>query len=113
MAAVGRKKVKLLSGRSIELDGDLIPILEGLYQDVAVARGFEHDFLDMRREIENLLKQLSPKEMRDYFMNSLFLNVVSYENEMAGRILENIARTKAARKGLATRRAPRRARSPR
>ena len=94
------KKVKTRTGRSIELDGDLIPILDALYEDVAVASGFEHDYLQMRAEFEHIAKQLSPKELRDYFVNAAFLNFVSYENEMAARILENIARTKAAQKGL-------------
>jgi len=94
------RKVKMLSKRQIELDGDLIPILDGLYQDVAVASGFEHDFLDTRKEIENLVAQLRPDELREYFMSSLFLNFVSYENEMAERILESIARTKAAKRAV-------------
>lgn len=94
------RKVKLLSKREIELDGDLIPILDGLYQDVAVASGFDHDFLAMRKEMENLVAQLRPEELRDYFMSSLFLNFVSYENEMAGRILESLARTKVAKRAL-------------
>lgn len=103
------RKVKLLSKREIELDGDLIPILDGLYQDVAVASGFEHDFLDMRREIENLVNQLPPEQLREYFMSSLFLNVVSYENEMAGRVLENLAKSRAVRSALSAR--PRRAKT--
>jgi len=108
---VAARKIKLLSKREIELDGDLIPILDGIYQDVAVASGFEHDFLDTRREIEHLVSQLRPEELREYFMSSLFLNFVSYENEMAERILEGIARTKAAKRVSPRRSAGRKARA--
>ncbi|MFN7974072.1 MAG: hypothetical protein U0166_17285 [Acidobacteriota bacterium] len=102
------RTVKLVGGREIEADGDVIPVLEALYQGVAAASGFEHTFLDMRREIEALVSQLSPKELRTYFMNSLFLNVVTYENQMAERILRNITRTKAAQQALRPRPAGRR-----
>jgi len=90
----------MISGREVELCGDLVPILDALYQDVAAASAFDYDYLKMRKEIDFVLDQLTKEEIMQLAANSLFLNYVSYENEMAARIIETIGEA-AGRSGTA------------
>ena len=84
------KKVKTQSGATLALDGDLMAVVETLYREVAVARGFHHTYQDMRREIEQLVDQFPAAEQRRYLIESLFLNTVTYENEMVAAYIKKI-----------------------
>ena len=42
------------------------------------------------REIQHLAEQLSPEELRAYFIESLFLNTVTYENERLGALVKKL-----------------------
>jgi hypothetical protein len=76
------RKVRLSTGREIALDGDLLAILEGLYREVTLKNELKVSFEDMMREIRNLVEQMEERERRAYLVESLFLNSVTYENEM-------------------------------
>ena len=41
----------------------------------------ERSYEDLTREIEHLISQMTPEEVRSYFAESLFLNQVKYEND--------------------------------
>jgi hypothetical protein len=84
------KKVRTQSGAQLTLDGDLMAVVETLYREVAVAREFHHTYQDMRREIEQLVDQFSAAEQRRYLIESLFLNTVTYENEMVAAYIKKI-----------------------
>jgi Zn-dependent M32 family carboxypeptidase len=73
--------IKTISGASITLDGDLLAIMEALYQEVTAKRELERSFEDMVKEIHHLIDQMDDSERRTYLAESLFLNTVKYEND--------------------------------
>lgn len=75
------RTIKTLSGASITLDGDLLAIMEALYQEVTARQGLERSFEDMVKEIHHLIEQMDDSERRTYLAESLFLNTVKYEND--------------------------------
>jgi hypothetical protein len=75
------RTIKTTSGHEITLDGDLLAVLEALFTEVTAKRELERSYEDLTREIEHLISQLTPDEVRAYFAESLFLNQVKYEND--------------------------------
>jgi phage gp29-like protein len=75
------RTIKTLSGASITLDGDLLAIMEALYQEVTARKALERSFEDMVKEIHHLIEQMDDAERRTYLAESLFLNTVKYEND--------------------------------
>ena len=69
------------TGVAITLDGDLLAVMEALYQEVTASRGLERSFEDMVKEINHLIDQMDDAERRTYLAESLFLNTVKYEND--------------------------------
>lgn len=76
------RKVRLSTGHSLELDGELLRLLEALYREVTLKNQLRVSFEDMMREIRGLVGQMSEEERKAYLVESLFLNSVTYENEM-------------------------------
>jgi hypothetical protein len=75
------RTIKTTSGHAIPLDGDLLAVLEALFHEVTAKRELERSFEDIMREINFLIDQMSPDEIRAYLAESLFLNQVKYEND--------------------------------
>jgi phage gp29-like protein len=75
------RTIKTTTGASIALDGDLLSIMETLYQEVTARRALERSFEDMVKEIHHLIEQMDDGERRTYLAESLFLNTVKYEND--------------------------------
>jgi phage gp29-like protein len=75
------RTIKTINGASIDLDGDLLSIMETLYQEVTAKRELERSFEDMVKEIHHLIEQMDDNERRTYLAESLFLNTVKYEND--------------------------------
>lgn len=75
------RTIKTTTGIDIALDGDLLAIMETLYQEVTARRALDRSFEDMAREIHHLIAQMTDQERRDYLAESLFLNTVKYEND--------------------------------
>jgi len=86
--------IKTTSGASIMLDGDLLAVMETLYQEVTARRALERSFEDMVREIQHLIEQMSDAERRTYLAESLFLNTVKYENDKLEAYMKKIAKKK-------------------
>jgi hypothetical protein len=86
--------LRLSTGHEIPLDGDLLAVLEALYQEVTLRRQFKGSFEDMMREIETIVEQMSGEDRRRYLVESLFLNYNTYESEM----LDAYARRLTAKK---------------
>jgi DNA-binding transcriptional regulator YbjK len=84
------RTIKMTNGTEIALDGDLLSVLESLYVEVTAKRELERTFEDMVREIQHLIDQMNDDERRQYFAESLFLNVVSYENERLGAYMKKL-----------------------
>ena len=86
------RTIKMTNGTEIALDGDLLSMLESLYVEVTAKRELERTFEDMVREIQHLIDQMSDDERRQYLSESLFLNVVSYENERLGAYMKKLTK---------------------
>ena len=84
------RTIKMTNGTKITLDGDLLSMLESLYIEVTAKRELERTFEDMVREIQHLIDQMNDDERRQYLAESLFLNVVSYENERLGAYVKKL-----------------------
>jgi Zn-dependent M32 family carboxypeptidase len=74
-------QIKTTTGATITLDGDLLAVMEALYQEVTAKRELDRTFEDMVREINHLIEQMDENERRTYLAESLFLNTVKYEND--------------------------------
>lgn len=75
------RTIKTTSGHEIALDGDLLAIVEALFHEVTAKRELERSYDDLKQEIDHLVRQMTPEEVREYFCDSLFLNHVRYEND--------------------------------
>ena len=84
------KKVKMLTGHEIPLDGDLLYILESLYREVALKRELKATFDDMMNEIVNIVDGMDEEARKQYLIESLFLNTVTYENERLGAYMKKL-----------------------
>ena len=84
------RTITMTNGAEVALDGDLLTLLEALYVEVTAKRELERTFEDMVREIQHLIEQMTDVERRQYFSESLFLNVVSYENERLGAYMKKL-----------------------
>ena len=86
------RTINTTTGASITLDGDLLAILEALYREITVKRDFDRSFEDMMREINHLIDQMTEEERRAYMVESLFLNAVKYENDMADAFMRKLSK---------------------
>jgi hypothetical protein len=86
------RTIKTTTGADIALDGDLLAVMEALYQEVTVRRGLDRSFEDMMREIAHLIDQMNDADRRAYLLESLFLNTVTYENDKLEAYIRKIAK---------------------
>ena len=93
------RRVRLTTGHELTLDGDLLSVLETLYREVTLRHELKVSFEDMMKEIKGLVEQMSEEDRRAYLVESLFLNTVTYENEMLDAYLRKLAPPKKKAKG--------------
>jgi hypothetical protein len=86
------RTIKTTTGVEIALDGDLMTVLETLYEEVTIRLELERTFEDMMREITYLANQMTEQEKLTYLVESIFLNTVTYENERLGSYMRKLAR---------------------
>ena len=86
------RTIKTTTGSEVTLDGDLLAIMEMLYREVTANRVLERTFDDMVKEIHHLIDQMSEEERRAYFVESLFLNTVRYENDKLEAYMKKLSR---------------------
>jgi hypothetical protein len=86
------RTIKTTHGTEIQLDGDLLAVMETLYQEVTAKRELERSFEDIMREINHLIDQMDEGERRAYLLESLFLNTVKYENDKLEAYMRKIAK---------------------
>ncbi len=91
----GMSTVKLSTGYEVKLDGDLLSLIEVIYQEVALRKELKHSYEDVMKEIENLMRQMSPSELEQYFKESLFLNTVTFENEMLDAYVKKLSQERS------------------
>ena len=86
------------TGARIALDGDLLAIIETLFQEVTAKRQLDRSYEDMMREIRHLVGQMSEGERRDYLAESLFHNTVRFENDRLAAYMQKLAAGKKKRR---------------
>ncbi len=86
------KTIQTTSGSTITLDGDLLAMMEALYQEVTAKKELDRTFEDMMREITHLIDQMDEPSRRAYLIESLFLNTVKYENDKLEAYLRRLAK---------------------
>ena len=87
------RSLRLSTGWEGPLDGDLLAIIEALYKEVTLGNVLNSSFETMRSEILSLIDQMNPAERRNYLAESLFLNSVTYENEMLSAYVRRLGAT--------------------
>lgn len=92
---------RLSTGHELPLDGDLLGVLEALYREVTLRLQLKVSFEDMMKEIEGLVDQMSEEDRRRYLIESLFLNSVTYENEMLDAYMRQLTESKKKLRGRA------------
>jgi hypothetical protein len=85
------RKIKTSTGITVLLNGDLLGIMEVLYQEVTARHGLERSFEDMNKEIANLVDQMSVPELRQYLQEALFVNTITYENQKAAAYIRRVS----------------------
>jgi hypothetical protein len=93
------RKVRLSTGHELPLDGDLLSVLETLYREVTLRHELKVSFEDMTREIQGIVDKMSEAERKTYLVESLFLNSVTYENEMLDAYLRKLSQGKKKGRG--------------
>jgi phage gp29-like protein len=88
------RRIKTTTGSEITLDGDLLAVMETLYQEVTAKRELERSFEDMVKEIQHLIGQMDDTERRTYLAESLFLNTVKYENDKLEAYMKKLSKKK-------------------
>lgn len=86
------RSIKLTTGAPLSVDGDLLTVLEALYKEISAKHELRSSFEDMAREIQHIIQQLTEEERRHYLSESLFLNIVSYENERLGAYVKKLTK---------------------
>jgi hypothetical protein len=85
------RTIKTTTGVEIALDGDMMTVLETLYEEVTLRLELERTYEDMMREITHLVGQMTDEERRTYLVESFFLNTVTYENERLSAYVRRLA----------------------
>jgi len=85
------RTITTTNGVGIALDGDLLAIIETLFQEVTAKRQLDRSYEDMMREIRHLIAQMTDAELRDYLAESLFHNTVRFENDRLATYMEKLA----------------------
>ncbi len=67
---------------------DVTEIIETLYQEIAIKSDMNYSFQDMKKEIEHLINQMDNEKLIQLFTESLFLNTITYENQMMEKLLK-------------------------
>jgi hypothetical protein len=85
------RTINTTTGVAIPLDGDLLAIIETLFQEITAKRQLDRSYEDMMQEIRHLIGQMTDAELRDYLAESLFHNTVKFENDRLAAYLEKLA----------------------
>ena len=84
------RTITMTTGASLSLDGDLMTVLETLYHEISAKPELQSSFEEMAREIAHIIQQMTDDERRHYLSESLFLSMVSYENERLGAYVKKL-----------------------
>ncbi len=86
------RTIKMSTGTTLPLDGDLLAVLETLYKELTARHGLDRSFEQMMQEIRHLVDQMDEADRCAYLVESLFLNTVTYENEKLGAYVRKLTK---------------------
>ena len=95
------RRVRLTTGYELTLDGELLGVLEALYREVTLKSRLRVSFEDMMKEIRGLVDQMGEEDRKRYLVESLFLNTVTYENEMLDAYMRKLTAGRKKGRGRA------------
>ena len=84
------RRIKTSTGVTVLLNGDLLAIMDVLYQEVTARHELERSFDEMNNEIGNLIDQMTAPELRKYLQEALFVNTITYENQRAAAYIKRV-----------------------
>ena len=96
------RRIKTRTGVTVLLNGDLLAIMDVLYQEVTARHELERSFDDMNNEIANLIDQMTAPELRTYLQEALFVNTITYENQRAAAYIKRVGGRPRKTKGGAS-----------
>ncbi len=89
------RTIKTTTDAELPLDGELMTVLETLFEEITVRKELDRTFEDMMREITHVVDQMDEQERRAYLVESLFLNTVTYENERLAAVIRDIGKKRS------------------
>jgi shikimate kinase len=88
------RTITTTAGAPIALDGDVLAVIETVSRELARRSELNYDFADVDREIEHLVGQLTPEELRAYLKESLFMSFNRFESERMMKIVRKATRAR-------------------
>ena len=92
LRGLAMRTIKTTTGATITLDGDLLAIMEALYQEVTAKRELERSFEDMVKEIHHLIDQMDDGERRDLPGREPVPQHRKYENDKLEAYMKKLAK---------------------
>ena len=96
------RSIKTSTGVTVLLNGDLLAMMDVLYEEVTARHELERSFDDMNNEIANLIDQMTAPELRTYLQEALFVNTITYENQRAAAYIKRVGGRPRKTKGGAS-----------
>jgi hypothetical protein len=90
--ASAMRRITMTTGAPLDLDGELLTILEAVYREVTLKQEFQHTYEDVRREVSHIIDQMNEEERLHYFIESLSMNFVKYENDKLDLFIRKLTR---------------------
>lgn len=85
------RKITTTTGTPIDTDGDVLAILETVSRDLARRADLDYSFEEIDLEIQHLVAQLTPDELRVYLKESLFMSFNRFENDRLAQLVKKAA----------------------
>jgi hypothetical protein len=82
------RKITTTTGTPVDTDGDVLAILETVSRDLARRADLDYSFEEIDHEIQHLIGQLTPDELRTYLKESLFMSFNRYENDRLAQLVK-------------------------
>jgi hypothetical protein len=82
------RKITTTAGTPVETDGDVLAVLETLSRDLARRADLDYSFEEIDQEIQHLIGQMTPDELRAYLKESLFMSFNRYENDRLAQLVK-------------------------
>jgi hypothetical protein len=90
------RTIKTSGGTELELDGDVLAVLETISRDLTRKSGLDYGFEEVDQDLQQLIGQMTPEELKAYLKESLFMSFNRFENERLAAMVKKAGRAKEA-----------------